>query len=127
MNTRMVAISLALALAAPAFAQDNNTPTAPTMPPAASMPQSSQSSPPAADTMPPASQTNNSAAQAGARKAMRKHRQSGSATRYTGDREHRYPAVDHGHVAGDPPIIDHSADKMIVTPTSSTVTATPTP
>ena len=29
-------------------------------------------------------------------------------------RQKVYPAVDHGHVPGDPPIIDHSGDHMAV-------------
>ena len=31
----------------------------------------------------------------------------------------------HGHVAGDPAVVDHSDDKMVVTPTESKVTLPP--
>jgi len=37
---------------------------------------------------------------------------------------HRYPMKEHGKSAGDPPVIDHSADTLVVEPTHSTVTIT---
>jgi len=41
---------------------------------------------------------------------------------------HRYPMKEKGKHAGDPPIIDHSADTLVVEPTHSTITVTtPTP
>jgi len=36
-----------------------------------------------------------------------------------------YPTVDRGHVAGDPPIIDHSSDIAPVTPTDSIASLPP--
>jgi hypothetical protein len=43
---------------------------------------------------------------------------------------HRYPMKEKGKHPGDPPIIDHSADTLVVEPTHSTITVTvpsPTP
>jgi hypothetical protein len=38
-----------------------------------------------------------------------------------------YPAVDHGHVAGDPPVIDHSGDQApVANPTHTTIAVPPT-
>ncbi len=49
-----------------------------------------------------------------------------STTVYPGP--HRYPAKERGKRAGDPPIIDHSADTLVVEPTVSSFTvAAPTP
>lgn len=43
------------------------------------------------------------------------------------DRMKSYPAVDHGHVAGDPPVIDHSGDQASVpNPTRTAITVPPT-
>jgi hypothetical protein len=125
-----LAIGLALALATPAFAQDSqNTPA-------------NQASDQAA---PADSQPANSDAQQPAKKVKHhraKHYASSSsgyspaAMALTGDdaktaayqasnREKAYPAVDHGHVPGDPPIIDHSGDHMAVAPTSTTISVPP--
>lgn len=89
--------SLALALAAPAFAQD----TSQTMPPEESETSTSDA------------QTNNTQATTG-------H----STTVYHGP--HHYPMKTRGR-AGDPPIIDHSKDALIVEPTHSTITIVPVP
>jgi hypothetical protein len=41
---------------------------------------------------------------------------------------HRYPMKEKGRHAGDPPIIDHSADTLVVEPTHSSITLiSPTP
>lgn len=40
---------------------------------------------------------------------------------------HQYPAVERGKRAGDPPVIDHRADTLIVEPTVTTVTIMPPP
>lgn len=41
---------------------------------------------------------------------------------------HRYPMKQRGKHAGDPPIIDHSMDTLVVEPTHSTITIlVPTP
>ena len=41
---------------------------------------------------------------------------------------HRYPMKERGKHAGDPPIIDHSMDTLVVEPTHSSITViTPTP
>jgi hypothetical protein len=134
MKSRLIlAASIALALAAPAFAQDNPPPT-PTPAPA-----DDQAAPAdaAADTTP-------------APKAVRRHR-----TRHarvnnshmaahmdahlalTGDEPRivayqgsahfkNYPAVDPGHVPGDPPVIDHSMDRAgSPAPTKTTVVVPP--
>lgn len=39
---------------------------------------------------------------------------------------HMHHARHHGHVAGDPAVIDHSGDHMAVTPTVSKITIPPT-
>lgn len=96
MKPQILIAGLALAFAAPAFAQD-----VPTNPP----PETEQA-PPAT---PPADDTLSSTGH--------------STTVYHGP--HRYPARERGHQAGDPPIIDHSADSLIVEPTHSTMTVMP--
>lgn len=40
---------------------------------------------------------------------------------------HNYPMIERGHQPGDPPIIDHRADSLLVEPTHSTITILPTP
>jgi hypothetical protein len=42
------------------------------------------------------------------------------------DKYRNYPAVDHGHVHGDPPVIDHSGDHAQVAPTTTTIAVPPT-
>lgn len=112
-------LGLALAFAAAAYAQDSGTP---------------------AD---PASATTNQTADAGnvpaparTHHVKRHHQYSKAAMALTGDdartaayqasdRQKSYPAIDHAHVPGDPPIIDHSDDQAAVTPTSSKITIPP--
>lgn len=98
MKPQILIASLALAFAAPAFAQD-----VPQSPPPESE-QAQPANPPTDDTL-----------------AKTGH----STTVYHGP--HRYPARERGRQAGDPPIIDHSADTLIVEPTHSTVTVMPPP
>jgi hypothetical protein len=40
---------------------------------------------------------------------------------------HRYPMKERGKHAGDPPIIDHSMDTLVVEPTHSSITVTTPP
>ena len=129
----ILAASLALAFAAPAFAQDSQTPPA--------SPAGDQSAP--AD-----SQATGSDSQQPAPRKKRHHRtmqyQSGqggynpAAERLTGNEpgtaayqassfdKYKGLSVDHGHVHGDPPIIDHSGDHATVAPTTTTITVPPT-
>ena len=131
MKSRMIlAASIALAFAAPAFAQDSQTP-----PPA---PPTDQAAPADettnADMQTPAPvvtrhgtrHVNNShmAAHMGAHMAL-----TGNEPRIVAYQESpgmkSYPAVDPGHVPGDPPIIDHNADQASVPPTTTTITVPP--
>jgi len=94
----IAAVSLAIALAGPAIAQETPAPAAPVeqqMAPAAAQPM-------AADAMPPAPMKH------------RHHR-----------RHHRTGSSHRGHVPGNPPVIDHSGDHLIVAPTSTTITVPP--
>jgi hypothetical protein len=86
--------SLALALVAPAFAQN------------AAQTDPEQNPPPTADQ--PAAKTQPAGFH--------------STTVYHGP--HRYPRHTRGR-AGDPPIVDHSADTLVVEPTHSTITIAP--
>jgi nitrate reductase cytochrome c-type subunit len=81
----LLAVSLALAFAAGAYAQDNS--------PAANAPADAA---PAASTDKAASDTHHH--------AMKKHH-----------------ARHHGHAPGDPPVVDHSDDHLIVTPTETRI------
>lgn len=137
MNSRMMilAASIALALAAPAFAQDNpqTTPAAPADDQAQAAPADSQSM--NSDATQPAATTRHHRV-----KHHRATRQSnahvaahmaltGNEPRIvayqTSDRVKTYPAIDRGHVPGDPPIIDHSGDQAPTTPTSTSITIPP--
>jgi hypothetical protein len=93
MNRSPILIGLALAFAMPAFAQD---------------PAASSTAMQATEAQPPMAQSTDDANKpaAPAKAAPKKHKKHAS-------------GADHGHVAGDPPIIDHSADHLIVEPTSS--------
>jgi hypothetical protein len=117
----ILSASLALAFAAPAFAQDSQTTAAPQA--------DDQQAPADAQQTAPAKHHHRI-----------KHQPMGqyspAAMALTGDdaktaayqasgRQKAYPAVDHGHVPGDPPIIDHSGDQMAVAPTSTTITVPP--
>jgi hypothetical protein len=119
--------SLALAIATPAFAQDNSQST----------PNSNQS----ADVQSSGdSQSNTGDAQQ--RHHHARNRQTGqqynpAAEALTGnepreqaywhsDQQKTYPAVDHGHVPGDPPVINHNDDQTPVpNPTKTTITIPP--
>jgi len=134
----ILAASIALALAAPVFAQDNSQ----AAPPASQT--NDQSAPDQA--APADSSSMNSDAQQPASTAPRhrmRHRtagrqhnpaaegltgnEPGTAAYQASNRVKRYPAVDHGHVAGDPPIIDHSADQApVANPPATTITVPPT-
>lgn len=131
MKSRLIlATSLALAFAAPAFAQDSQTPPA--------SPADDQSAP--ADSQAMGSDTQQPAPKLRHRHVSHRQASQGrnpAAERLTGNepgtaayqasnREKSYPAVDHGHVSGDPPVIDHSGDHTPVTPTSTTINVPPT-
>jgi curli biogenesis system outer membrane secretion channel CsgG len=122
----ILAISLALAVCAPAFAQDNSQAQAGDQ----AAPADSQSM--HSDARQPAPNTTH--------RRVLQHR----ATRHnnanmalTGDEPRivayqgspqfkTYPSVDTGHVPGDPPVIDHSADRAgSPTPTTTTITIPP--
>ena len=136
-NRMILAASIALAFTTSAFAQDNTQP----------MP-----APPADDQMAPAdSQPMASDAQLLSTTTphrMKHHRTSGShhshmaahmgahmaltgdeprIVEYQGSQHFKnYPAVDHGHVPGDPPVIDHSADRAgSRAPTTTTIAVPP--
>jgi hypothetical protein len=134
MNSRLIlAASIALAFAAPAFAQGGQTPPA--------SPAGDQSAP--ADSQPTGSDNQQPAMKKRHRHVTHESGFSGpngenpAAERLTGNepgtaayqaspnREKRFPAVDHGHVHGDPPVIDHSADHAQVAPTTTSVTVPP--
>jgi opacity protein-like surface antigen len=116
--------SLALAIASAAFAQDNSQPS----------PETNQA-------VPADSQSNNGGAQQ-QRHRHAKNRQTGqqyspAAMAQTGsdpkhqaywssDQQRSYPAVDHGHVPGDPPVINHNDDQTpVANPTKTTITIPP--
>jgi uncharacterized membrane protein len=104
---------LALVLSAPAFAQD----TSQAMTPEAD--QSTEAPAPAPMEAPAPSPTPAPAP------AMDAPSTNGhSTTVYHGP--HRYPMTERGHQPGDPPIIDHRSDSLIVEPTHSTITIQPT-
>ena len=127
--------SIALAFAAPAFAQDNTQ----------SMPASAASDQAAPVGSQPMNSDNPQPSTAPRHRARHRRSsqdsQSGSynpaAERLTGnepgtaayqqsDAEKRFPAVDHAHVHGDPPVIDHSGDKATVpNPTKTDITIPP--
>jgi len=134
MKTRMIlAASLALAFAAPAFAQNNTPPASPAddqAAPAASQPASSDTQQPA-----PMKKRHHPAMQG----QRGPNGYNPAAERLTGnepgvaayqasdgDKYRNYPPVDHGHVHGDPPVIDHSGDHVTVPPTTTTITVPPT-
>ena len=136
-NRMILAASIALALTTPAFAQDNPQPMpAPSadapMAPANSQPMNADAQPPMANTKHRtrhhrATGANNShmAAHMGAHMAL-----TGDEPRivaYQGSPHFkRYPAVDRGHVPGDPPVIDHSADRAgSPAPTTTTIAVPP--
>jgi hypothetical protein len=100
MNRLLIAAGLALAVTA-AHAQETPAPPAP--------PTSQQEGP--APSAPPTSPQ-----EAEAAAATTGH----STTVYHGP--HKYPMKEKGQRAGDPPIIDHSADTLVVEPTHSTIT-----
>jgi hypothetical protein len=127
MKSRMIlAASIALAFTAPAFAQDN-----PQTPPATPADQAAPADSANADVQQPAPATKH--------RRVRHHRatQHSNANMALTGNEPRivayqespgvkaYPAVDHGHVPGDPPIIDHAADQASVPPTSTAITVPP--
>jgi hypothetical protein len=135
--------SLALAFAAPAFAQDTTPPSsnpsdASDMSMSSGMDDSSTapatprrhhrraSSAPAASgigSAPPSDNPQynaNTANLTGNEPEVRAYQKS--------DRQRSYPSVDHGHVAGDPPVIDHSSDQAPVdNPTHTSVAVPPQP
>ena len=136
-NRMILAASITLAFTTSAFAQNNAQPMpAPQaddqMAPADSQPMASDAQP-MSTTMPRrmkhhrASGANNShmAAHMGAHMAL-----TGDERRiveYQGSPHFKnYPAVDHGHVPGDPPVIDHSADQAgSQSPTTTTIAVPP--
>jgi hypothetical protein len=137
-----IALAIGLALALPAFAQDQ---TAPQPSPAPTTPSDQQATPSdqqaATDT---SSQTTTDTSQPPPRHARHSRKFSngsqnynpaatalsgnepGTAAYQASNREKAYPAVDHGHVPGDPPIIDHSGDHATVPdPTHATISVPP--
>ena len=132
----IVAASVALAFAAPAFAQNYSS----------SSPASPASDQPApADSQPASSDTQQPPAKPRHRHVRHQTGMAGpngynpAAERLTGnepgvaayqasdyDKYRNYPPVDHGHVHGDPPVIDHSGDHVTVPPTTTTITVPPT-
>lgn len=139
MKSHMIlAASIALAFTTSAFAQDNTAPAADNSAPM----QADESTAPAApadsqpmDAQPPMPNTKHRTRRAANSSHMAAHM--GAHMALTGDeprivayqksnRVKSYPAVDPGHVPGDPPVIDHSHDQAgSPTPTSTTVTVPP--
>ncbi|HTD28625.1 MAG TPA: hypothetical protein VK660_04490 [Xanthomonadaceae bacterium] len=127
----ILAASLALALTAPVFAQNSSQmgPGSATTDQAA--PADSQS--PNSDASQPRSSRHHHSKP---RQASQQYNpaaerltgdEPGTAAYQASDREKTFPAVDRAHVPGDPPIIDHSADKAPVqNPTTTTITIPPT-
>ena len=127
----ILAASLALAIAAPAFAQDGTQ----------SMPASPASDQASADSQPMSSDAQQAPMPMRHRHVMHRRMMSqghnpaaerltgnepGTAAYQASNREKSYPAVDHGHVSGDPPVIDHSGDHApVANPTSATITVPP--
>jgi len=128
MKSRMIlAASIALAFAAPAFAQDNPTP--PATPADQTAPTDSQD---AQTAPPPVTRKHHRASRAVASSSYdnANMRLTGNEPRivaYQGSPNFKsYPTVDPGHVPGDPPVIDHAADQAgSPTPTHTTVTVPP--
>lgn len=132
----LLAASIALAFTTSAFAQDSTQamPAAPAdeqAAPADSQPMAADDQQPVVNTKHVtrhhhASGANNShmAAHMGAHMAL-----TGNEPRIVAyQMSHRmksYPAVDPGHVPGDPPVIDHSHDQAGAPPTSTTITVPP--
>ncbi len=123
MKSRMIlAASLALAFTAPAFAQDNSA-AADQAAPADETTNADVQTPAPVVTRHRTRHVNNShmAAHMGAHMAL-----TGNEPRIVAYQESpgvkAYPTVDPGHVPGDPPVIDHSADQAGVPPVSTTIT-----
>lgn len=134
----ILAASLALALSTSAFAQDKAAPM-PAPVPADDQAAPADSPPMASDAQQPVANTKH--------RTRHHHRASGSNNAHmsahmdahmalTGDESRivayqgsphfkNYPAVDPGHVLGDPPVIDHSADRAVVPPTATKVVVPP--
>ena len=145
MNNRMIlAASIALAVTSSAFAQDNSQPMP--APPAgdqmAPAPQADdQMAPPdsppmAADAKQPMANTKHRTRHHGTANNSHMAAHMGAHMALTGDEPRivayqgsphfkNYPAVDPGHVPGDPPVIDHSADRAAVSPTATKVMLPP--
>jgi glucose/arabinose dehydrogenase len=127
MKSRMIlAASIALAFAAPAFAQDSQTP--PPAPPAdQAAPADSQ--PMTADVQPPATKPHRAKHHRASGHSNANMALTGNEPRIVAYQESpgmkSYPAVDPGHVPGDPPVIDHNADQAGVPPTTTTITVPP--
>ena len=135
MKSRMIlAASIAFALANPAFAQDNSQTAPPPPPEDQAVPADSPAM--SSDDQQPAPTTKHHRA--------RHHRATGSHLAahmdahlaLTGDEPRivayqgsphfkSYPAVDPGHVPGDPPVIDHSADRATVPPSATKIIVPP--
>ena len=133
-NRMILAAGIALALTTSAFAQDNTAPMPATQADQQTAPADSQ--PMDADAQPPMANTKHRTRhhRAGANSHMAAHM--GAHMALTGDeprivayqnsnRVKNYPAVDPGHVPGDPPVINHSHDQAGAPPTSTTVTVPP--
>ncbi len=129
------AASIALAFAAPAFAQDSSQ----SMPAPAARDQadSSSSQPMNSDSSKPSTAPRHRArhrrpshdSQSGSYNPAAERltgNEAGTAAYQQSNAEKSYPAVDHAHVHGDPPVIDHSGDKATVAnPTKTDITIPP--
>lgn len=128
MNRTALVISLALALSTSAFAQYNAPAAAPAPAPAAATAANDQAP---ADTAPASAKKHHakkhhSASMASDDVTAPTNGDDRKAAAYQkSSRQKSYPSVDHGHVPGDPPIIDHSGDHAAVTPTHTTITVPP--
>jgi len=142
-----LATSLALALALPAFAQQDTTPPTDQAPPADQASPSGSTDSMANDSAPAPHHRHHRRAPSPAQSSdnvggadstpSNSPDYNANTARLTGNepkvvayqhsnRQKHYPAVDHGHVAGDPPVIDHSGDQAeVATPTHTTITVPP--
>ena len=122
---KRIALALGLALAGtmPAFAQDATqdptTPTTPATPATPANPEAPMT--PATPAVPATPATPTTAATDPSIPTMPEQAAGSTHTTTSYHGAHRYPTRTRGR-AGDPPVIDHSADTLVVEPTHSTVT-----
>jgi len=122
-SSLILAMSLALAVSTSAFAQDSSpmpAPQAAVDQPAASGPDAQQPNAPHRHAHHRQSTQYNSANEALTGNEPK------DVAYWSSNQEKTYPAVDHGHVPGDPPVINHNDDQAPVNdPTTTKITIPP--